>query len=182
MKKVSVFFADGFEEIEAIATIDLLRRAGCDVNMVSVKDTYEVLGMQNIKIVCEKLFNEDDALSSDCLILPGGAGFMNLQAHEGLKSVLNKACKDNNKIVAAICAAPTILGAFGLLEGKKAVCYPGMESGLLGAEVTNEKCCVDGNIVTSKGIGTVFNFSLKLIEMLEGSEAAEMVRKASIDL
>ena len=137
--KVYLFLADGFEEIEAITPIDIFRRAGIEVTTISISEEKMVLGAHNIPIVTDKLFTEVDFNDNDLLYLPGGMpGTRNLQAHEGLKNLLIKQAGENKKI-AAICAAPSILGGLGLLEGKEAICYPGFEDQLEGAILSKRK-------------------------------------------
>ncbi len=176
MKSVALFLANGFEEIEALGTVDILRRAGIDVVTTSILDKKEVVGAHNMTVVADKLFTELDFEKIDVLVLPGGMpGAKHLNKHEGLKSKVKEfALKGNN--VAAICAAPMVLGGLGLLEGKKATCYPSFESYLLGAEATSEKVVVDQNIITGKGPAFMFDFALQLVEIISGKEKMEEVR------
>jgi len=180
MKKICVFFADGFEEVEAITIVDLCRRGGIEVNMVSVSDSLNVIGRTNIEVKTDMLYDEKVVAEYDGLILPGGMpGTSNLMAHKGLCVAL---CDFNRKgkLVGAICAAPMVLGKLGILRGKKACCYPGMEEYLEGAQV--EDCLVsqNENVITSKGIGTVIAFSLAIIERLEDKRTADEVRKSVV--
>ncbi|HCL01120.1 MAG TPA: DJ-1 family protein [Lachnoclostridium phytofermentans] len=174
MAIVYVFLADGFEEIEALTVVDLLRRASVDVTTVSITENILVHGAHGIDVMADILF-KDDLSEADMLVLPGGGlGTKNLLAHEGLKSLLiNYEKKD--RYLAAICAAPSILGTHGLLKGKHAICYPGFEDKLTGAVVTNDKVVVDGNFITSKGAGTSIEFSLELIKILCGEETANQI-------
>lgn len=178
MKKIYIFLADGFEEVEALTTVDLLRRAGGDVHMVSVSGDLCVHGAHGIDVKADCLF-EDATDKADMLILPGGMpGTLHLKEHSGLTSLL-KSYHESGRFIAAICAAPTVFGHLGLLTGRKACCYPGMESGLTGADVVFDPVAVDGNMITSRGVGTAIPFALTLIETLFGSEKSEEI-KASI--
>ena len=168
MKKVALFLANGFEEIEALGTIDILRRAQISVCSVSITDDLKVTGAHDIPVIADKIFSEADFSQIDFLILPGGMpGSKNLNEHEGLKKLVSEFA-NNGKEVAAICAAPLVLGGLRLLEGKKATCYPGFEPELIGAITTGENVTVDGNIITGKGPGLVFDFALTLVEKIAG--------------
>jgi len=173
--KVFLFLADGFEEIEAMAPVDIFRRAGIEVMTVSISDEKLVRGAHNISIMADSLFSETDFSDNDLLYLPGGMpGTKNLDAHEGLKKLLLKQASSNKKI-AAICAAPSILGKLGLLNGKEAICYPGFEDQLTGAVLSKEKVVKSGAISTAKGAGVAIQFSLKLVEELKGKQAADKI-------
>ncbi len=167
MKKVIVFLAEGFEEIEAITIIDVLRRAEISVTTVSISKEKQVKGAHNVPVVADKLFDEVDFASYDMLVLPGGMpGAKNLQEHEGVKKQIE--AFEKNKQVAAICAAPMVLGGMGLLKGKHATCYPGFEAELIEAKITDEAVTVDGNITTGKGPAFAIQFGLQLVETLAG--------------
>jgi 4-methyl-5(b-hydroxyethyl)-thiazole monophosphate biosynthesis len=177
MKKVIVFLAEGFEEIEAISIIDILRRAEITVTSVSVSKNKKVKGAHNIHIEADKLFDEVDFSNYDMLVLPGGMpGAKNLNEHEGVKEQLKAFAQD--KLIGAICAAPMVLGSMGLLKGKRATCYPGFEPELIEATVTNEPVTVDGNIITGKGPAYAIQFSLQLVETLAGKAAHDEVSNA----
>ena len=177
MKKVTLFLADGFEEIEALGTVDILRRAGIPVTTVSITSDRNVTGAHNVTTVADTVFAEVDFSTTDVLVLPGGMpGAKNLNEHEGVKRKI-KEYAEKGKVVAAICAAPMVLGGLGLLEGKKATCYPGFEPGLIGAKVTGEKVAVDKNIVTGKGPGLVFEFALELVETIAGAGTRKEVQE-----
>ncbi len=180
MAKICVFTADGFEEIEGLTVVDLLRRAGAEVLMVSVGEGLTVKGAHNIELKADVLFDETCYEDADVLVLPGGMpGTLNLRNHEKLCALLNEfAAKD--KKIAAICAAPMIFGELGLLKGRKATCYPGFEDKLAGAEVCTERVVRDGNITTSRGLGTAIPFALELISQLYGKEKAEEIKKSVI--
>ncbi len=180
MKSVAVFFATGFEEIEAITIVDVLRRAAVDVSMVSVTDRRMVAGSHDITVLADKVFIEVDFSKVDMIVLPGGMpGAASLNDHEKLKQQLVK-FNVANKPIGAICAAPMILGGLDLLKGKQAVCYPGFEKFLVGADVLDQKVVASGNIITARGPGTAIDFGLKIVEHLLGSELAEQLRKAMI--
>ncbi|HOF98655.1 MAG TPA: DJ-1/PfpI family protein [Paludibacteraceae bacterium] len=173
--KAMVFLADGFEEIEAIAPIDIMRRAGIEVTTISVSREKEVRGAHGVLVEADRLFEEVSFSDADLLFLPGGMpGTKNLNAHDGLKQLLLKHANEGKKL-AAICAAPSILGELGLLKGKEAVCFPGFEETLKGAIVSDKKVVQSGNIITGKAAGAAIEFALKLVENLKGKSAAEQV-------
>jgi len=173
--KVFIFLADGFEEIEAIAPIDIFRRADINVTVVSISKELIVKGAHNISVSADCLFNEADYNDNDLLFLPGGMpGTKNLDTYEGLKKLILKQAGENNKI-AAICAAPSILGKLGLLKGKEAICYPGFEDQLEGAILSKEKIVKSGTISTAIGAGVAIQFALKLVEELKGKSLADKV-------
>ena len=173
MKKAYVFLATGFEETEAIGTVDVLRRGGVEVTTVSVTDTHSVAGVHGITVEADTLFADDKYADADALILPGGGpGSQMLNGHEPLKQLLVQHC-ERNGLVAAICAAPLVLGGLGLLSGRKTTCYPGVEPQLTGAILATElPAVVDGNIITGKGPGLVFDFALAVLAFLAGKEVA----------
>lgn len=174
MKKVNVFLADGFEEIEALTVVDLLRRAGVTVTMVSVTGETLVHGAHGIDVRSDILFEEMDK-DVDLLVLPGGMpGTIHLKEHSGVTQILRE-FHEKEKMIAAICAAPTVLGGLGFLKGRKAVCYPSMEEGLTGAQALTDEVVTDGHITTSRGLGTAIPFSLELIRRLCGQEKADEI-------
>lgn len=176
MKKIFIHFADGFEEIEALAPVDILRRAGCDVTIVSMMRRKEVTSSRGVKIIADKLFEEMNYAEADMLVLPGGMpGSKNLDEHQGLKDKIVEAHK-SGKWIAAICAAPMVLGHLGLLKGKKATCYPGNEPDLLDATFTGASVEKDGNIITAKSAGVSVKFGLALAEVLVGKEKANEIK------
>lgn len=175
MSKVYVFLADGFEEIEGLTVVDLLRRAKVETEMVSIMDTKQVKGSHGIEVSADGMFADYDYADATLLVLPGGMpGTLNLGNHEGLCELLKKHYSEE-KMVAAICAAPSVFGQLGFLEGRIATCYPGFETKLNGAIVCATKVAVDGNVVTAKGMGTAIDFSLKLIELLVNKETADEI-------
>lgn len=174
--KVYVFLADGFEEIEAVTIIDILRRAQVDVKSVSVSGSKEVNGAHGIVVNADMLFDSNLLNDGDMLVLPGGMpGATNLELHKGL-ALLLKEYRDKDKWLAAICAAPKVLGKMGLLKGKSATCYPGFEADLNGAECSTERVVKDGKIITSRGPGTAIEFSLKLVEVLISLELSSKLK------
>jgi len=177
MTNTAIFLADGFEEIEGLMVVDLLRRVGIKVDMVSISETMTVTGSHGISVNADLLMKDIDFETYELLVLPGGMpGTINLGECEVLCSELKKAC-ENGKKIAAICAAPTVFGKLGLLKGKKACCYPDMEEGLTGAEVSFDAVTVDGNITTSRGLGTALPFALALIEQLLDKKTADELAK-----
>ena len=179
MKKVYLFLAYGYEEVETITIVDLLRRARIEAVTVSITENNIVTGAHLIPIITDIKLDENRFRRAEAIILPGGQpGVDNVYACEKVLNLIREKYNDG-KIIGAICAAPIILGRMGLLEGKKATCYPGCEDELKGAIISDEKVCVDGNIVTSRGVGTAIDFALELIRLLEGEEKAAEV-KASI--
>lgn len=172
---VYVFLANGFEEIEALAFTDILRRAEIKVSTVSINDNNVVTGSHDISVVADETINNVNKKHIDAIILPGGMpGTLNLQACGEIISLIKYAA-DNNKYIGAICAAPMILGQLGLLEGKKATCYPGFEKYLTGAITTGERVVKDGIFITSKGAGTVQDFAHCFVTILKDEEVADKV-------
>ena len=178
MKKVCVLLADGFEEIEGLTVVDLLRRAKIYVDTVSIMDDYIVHGAHGINVQTEDLFEEVNFVESDMIVLPGGMpGAATLDKHEGLrKLILDFAAK--GKPIAAICAAPMVLGKLGLLKGKKATCYPSFEQYLDGAECVNAHVVRDGNIITGMGPGAAMEFALTIVDLLVGKEKVDELVEA----
>lgn len=179
-EKVYVFLADGCEEIEALTVVDLLRRAGVDTETISITEEQMIRGAHGIEIKADKLFDCEKCVEGAMLVLPGGMpGTVNLGQHKGLADLLARFHKEG-KYLAAICAAPTILAKLGMLERRHAVSYPAKEAELAGAVIGKEEVAMDGHIITSRGLGTAIPFALKLIEVLQGSEAAELIRKSIV--
>ncbi|MDE5741925.1 MAG: DJ-1/PfpI family protein [Oscillospiraceae bacterium] len=175
---IYVFLAQGFEETEAIAPIDILRRCGKEVITVGIGDNI-IKGSHGISVVTD---TEDKLveLGSDLemIVLPGGMpGTINLEASETVQRAIDY-CTANDLYIGAICAAPSILGHKGLLKGKKAVCYTGFEQELTGAEVLNEPAVIDGKIITARGAGAAVDFGLKLVEALVSKEKSEKMGDA----
>lgn len=175
MAKVFIFLADGFEEIEALTVVDLLRRAGIDISMVSISGNLQVTGSHQIPVTADLLFDEADYDMADLLVLPGGMpGTSHLMEHEGLDKLL-RTFHTKKKNMAAICAAPSVLGSKGILAGKSATCYPGFESKLTDSKVVDQDVVVDQNVVTSKGLGTAIDFSLAIIKKLVDEDTAKRI-------
>lgn len=180
MKKIAIFFAEGYEEIEALTVVDLCRRAGIWVDMVSVTDSLQVTGAHGIPVVMDKMLAEVEFDTLDMLVLPGGMpGTRNLEQVPLLMEQV-KAFAAAGKYIAAICAAPSVFGHLGLLAGKNACCYPGFEEELTSANVMFHPCEADGNIITSRGMGCAIDFSLKIIEKLENDDTASKIGRQII--
>jgi 4-methyl-5(b-hydroxyethyl)-thiazole monophosphate biosynthesis len=178
--RILLFLAEGFEEIEAVAPIDVFRRAGIDVTSVSVSNKLTVTGAHGIGVNADVIFEKAD-LSGDFLIyLPGGMpGTTNLDNHTGLKKLIEKQAA-KGATIAAICAAPSILGKMGLLKEKEAICYPGFESFLTDAKISSSTIVKSGNILTAKGPGVAIPFALKIVEELKGKDTAQQVANGMI--
>lgn len=175
MSKVYVFFATGYEEIEGLTTVDLLRRAGIDVATVSITGDKTVLGSHNIPVVMDCLFEEVCFGDADMLVLPGGgAGTKGLEAFEPLMLRVDEFI-EKDKAVAAICAAPSILGHRGHLAGKKATCYPGFEKELTGATFVAQPAVRDGKIITGRGMGASTEFGLAVVAFFRGEASARQL-------
>ncbi|MBR4341833.1 MAG: DJ-1/PfpI family protein [Lachnospiraceae bacterium] len=188
--KAYIFLADGFEEVEALTTADILIRAGVEVKLVKIPGGTEdsthkckaVRGSHNIKVKPDLTLNmdttEEELMDAECVILPGGMpGTVNLASNSAVVNIIKEYDKAG-KVVAAICAAPSILGENNLLVGKKATCFPGNEPKLKGAELVKEGAVIDGNIVTGKSMGSAVTFGLKVVERLLGKEASEKVESS----
>lgn len=171
MSKVNMFFATGYEEVEALTVVDLLRRVGIETNMISITGNNTVTGSHGITVTMDKLF--DETPEADMIILPGGMpGTTNLLAFDKLTDMI-KDYYNNGKYIAAICAAPTIFGKLGLLEDRRATCYPGMESELFAEEALEDAVVMDGKIITSRGLGTAIDFALAIICALMDEDVAK---------
>lgn len=182
MSKVCVFLGTGFEEIEALTVVDVLRRAGIETDMVSVMDNQTVMGSHQIPVVADKLLSEVDFDSVDVLVLPGGlAGTKNLEACEALMAKVD-AFAAEGKTVCAICAAPSILGHRGLLNRRKAIAYPGFEDQLSGAQVVYEPAVQDGNVITGRGMGCSIPFALEILKYLTDEQTAQSMAKKIVYL
>ncbi len=180
--KVIMLLANGFEESEAIVPADILTRAGAEVVLVSVEDSIQVESTHGIKLTANCFISEVDGDDMDALILPGGMpGAQTLSDSYLVKELVKKAA-DRGIYVAAICAAPFVLGKMGLLVGRNIACYPGFEEHMPEANVTGEKVEVDDIFITAQGMGVSLEFGLKIAEMLFGAESAqkisEQIRKA----
>ena len=175
--KTAIFFATGLEELEGLTVVDILRRAGVTIDIVSVTDRLQVTGAHNITITADKMLADIDFDTCDMLILPGGMpGTTNLDHCAPLKEAIASFDKAGKRI-AAICAAPMILGGMGLLQGRKATCYPGVDPKLTGATVTGEEAVTDGHITTGKGFGCAIPFALEIVRVLLGEEKAQALKE-----
>lgn len=173
MKTIFVFLTTGFEEIEAMGTIDVLRRADLNVKSVSLTESKQVVSSHQIPVVADLMFDEVDFSTAEMLVLPGGT--VKFNEHEGMKQQVLAFAQKGEK-VAAICASPMVLGGLGLLQGKNATCYPGFEQYLTGATLQTDKAVVvDGNIITGRGPGLTIDFALKLVEIIAGKEKRDTV-------
>lgn len=180
MSRVYVFLADGFEEIEGLTVVDLLRRAQIETEMVSIMGRKTVRGSHGIEIGADGLFEDYDYEDAELLVLPGGMpGTTNLGAHEKLCVLLKEHYSQGRKL-AAICAAPSVFGKLGFLQERKATCYPGFEDALKGAQVSADKVVTDEFIVTAKGMGAAIEFGLKLIELIKDAETAQKISEGII--
>jgi 4-methyl-5(b-hydroxyethyl)-thiazole monophosphate biosynthesis len=176
MAKVYVFLANGFEDVEALIPVDVLRRGGVEVVTVSVvEDSQVVESAHRVQMVADAMFEECDFSDADLLMLPGGMpGASNLNAHEGVRQTLLRQAAEGKR-VAAICAAPLVLGGLGLLRGKRATCYPGFEQTLEGATYTADLCTVDGTVTTGEGPAAAFPFAYALLAQLVSQEVSDQI-------
>lgn len=174
-----VFLTDGFEEIEAISVLDVLRRGGVKVVSVSLTGKLEVMGKHLITVKADKILDNMHDTNGTILVLPGGPGYIRLRKHELLMELLETHNADGGKI-AAICAAPTILSDIGLLADKTAVCYPTMESQLQAAGISEATTVTDGNITTSRGPATSIEFGLEILRIIKGDSEAAKVKDAML--
>ncbi len=180
MAKALIFLAPGYEEVEMLTVVDMLRRAKIETNMVSITDSLSVTSSHNVTIQADILLDEADFDNAQILILPGGMpGTTNLRACEPLCTKLTEFNRLGKKL-AAVCAAPTVLASLGLLEGKKATCYPTFADQLETGEYVKQPVVTDGNIITSRGMGTCIDFAAAIIEALADAATAEDVKKAII--
>lgn len=179
--KVCVILADGFETVEALAVIDVLRRAGVDTVTVSITGSKNVVSSHNITVQADAVYEEVQSriLEAQVLFLPGGMpGTLHIKEHEGVINAVRH-FNENGKIIAAICAAPgRILGELGLLKGRRATCHASVVSCLEGAFFVDEPVVTDGNIITSRGMGTAVQLGLELVRRLVDEETAEKIAKA----
>ncbi len=177
MANIAIFLADGFEEIEALTVVDLCRRAGLNIDMVSVMERISVTGSHGIEVKADKLISEVKFDEMDMLVLPGGMpGTTNLEKTEALMEKVRE-FDAAGKFISAICAAPGVFGRAGILQGRKACVFPGLEGELKGADVQMTETTVDGHILTSRGMGTAIPFGLAIVERFCGKEAADELGK-----
>lgn len=173
---IYIHLAEGFEEVEALTAVDVLRRAEIETCTVSITGDKTVKGTHGISVEADMLYEDADYASCEMIVLPGGLpGADYLNAHEELKKHIVCFAKDADKKLAAICAAPQVFGTCGILDGKNATVYPGMEETLKGGKATGENVTVDGNIVTGMGPAIAMEFALKLVEEIKGKTVADEV-------
>ena len=180
MSKIAIFMVNGCEEIEGLTVVDNCRRVGIEIDMVSITDSKTVAGAHGISFEADKTIADMNLSDYDGVVLPGGMpGTLNLGACDDVVLAI-KQCAAEGKLVAAICAAPSVLGDNHILEGKKATCYPGFEERLIGATCTTDAVAVDGNVITSRGMGTAIEFSLAIIEYFMDKAAADKLANGII--
>ena len=174
---VFIHMAEGYEEVEALTCVDVLRRAGIDAKMVSITGSLLVKGAHGINIEADMLFEDADYESCEMIVLPGG---MPGTTHLGESAVVLDQCRAfaKDKYVAAICAAPSVLAGLGLLEGKPAACHPSVEAKMAGAVLTGKPVETAGNIITGKGLGAAIPFALELVRILTDRETADRIAAA----
>lgn len=176
MNRIYAFLAEGFEEVECLAVVDLLRRAKFEVSLVSVTGKKAVTGSHQITVLADALFEEVDIEAADLLFLPGGVpGTPNLAAHTGLTDALQHHAAKGKRL-AAICAAPSVLGGLNLLNGKKATCYPGWEDRLIGAVCQPDGVVTDGMVTTARGLGFAIDLGLELISLLADRDTSDEIK------
>lgn len=173
---IYVLLAEGFEETEAIEPVDIMKRAGLTVMLVSLNDKY-VTGAHGITVKTNLSIDEIVRTDMELLMLPGGPGHEVLDEDERVHDLIDYAW-NNDLYIGAICAAPSIIGKKGLLKGKRATCFPGYEKYLYGAELSEEKAVADGRMITGKGAGAAGEFGLKIVEVLRGKDASNKLRAA----
>jgi len=178
MKKVSLFLTEGFETVEALAVVDILRRAGVTVDLISISDSLDVVSAQNITVKAEFTLDGYTSTDTDMIFLPGGPGIKNYEKNDAFLSIV-KDFYNKKGLIAAICAAPSVLGHLGILEGKRATCFPGYEKDLYGAEVVKEKVVTDGNITTAIGMGASLEMGLELVRILVSEEMKDKIAKST---
>jgi 4-methyl-5(b-hydroxyethyl)-thiazole monophosphate biosynthesis len=177
---IAVLLADGFEEIEALTPVDMLRRAGYDVKTVGITGKI-VCGSHKIPVICDTVPDEIELDKVSLAVFPGGMpGALNLDSADFTDKIISAVIKNGGRL-AAICAAPLVLGRRGLLDGKRATCYPGFDGELTGAVVTGEGVVTDGSITTAKGMGVALEFAKELVRVTVGKEKAEEISLAIME-
>lgn len=180
LKKAVILLAEGYEEVEAMTPVDLLRRVNVDVQVVSASGEKVVKGSHQIGIETDVVLADVDINNTDLLILPGGMpGTKNLDENEAVRKLVMD-FYEKEKYVAAICAAPSVFGHLGILKGRKATCYPGFETELEGAEYVEVPVVKDGHVITSRGVGTAVAFGLKLVEVMTDALVADTIASSII--
>lgn len=181
MAQAYIFLAPGYEEVEMLTVVDMVRRAKIEIDMVSITDQKEVTSSHNVTVTADKLFSEIDFAEAQMLVLPGGMpGTTNLGAFEPLCRQLQVFAADDDKWVAAVCAAPTVLGQLGILDGRKATCYPSFADKIACGEYLEQPVVRDGHVITSRGMGTCIEFAGEIITALKDRETADQVKTAII--
>ena len=176
MSKIGIFMADGCEEIEGLTVVDIVRRAKFEIDTISITGKKEVTSSHNVTFLTDTTAEEADFTSYDGIVLPGGMpGTLYLGENEIVNRVIREFAAEG-KLVAAICAAPSVLGQAGILEGRNATCHPGFEDKLLGANVKFEPVVCDGNVITSRGMGTAIPFALEIVRYFLDDAAVEHVK------
>lgn len=177
MAQACIFLAPGYEEVEMLTVVDMLRRAGIEIDMVSITEQKEVCSSHNVTIIADKLFGEVDFASVQMLILPGGIpGTPNLRAYAPLCEQLRKFAEDGDKWLAAVCAAPTVFGELGILDGRQATCYPDFADKIICGQYVKQPVVKDGNIITSRGMGTCIDFAGEIIAALKDQQTADLIK------
>ena len=177
---IAILLADGFEEIEALTPLDVLRRAGLDARTVAVSSRIAI-GSHGISVICDMMADEVKLDEVSAVIFPGGMpGSLNLDASPFSDKIIEAVIKNGGRL-AAICAAPLVLGRRGLLNGKEAICYPGFEKELIGAQISEKSVVTDTNITTAKGMGVALGFSLELVSLFCGKEKAAEISAAVME-
>lgn len=180
MSRLGIFMADGCEEIEGLTVVDLVRRAGIEIEMISVNGKKSVTGSHKITFQTDIDKADADYTSYDGIVLPGGMpGTTHLMEDETVNRVIREFASEG-KLVAAICAAPSVLGNAGLLAGKTATCYPGVEGKLTGADFVTDPVAKDGNIITSRGLGTAIDFAAEIVAYLKDQEVAKSLKESIV--
>lgn len=176
MSKIGIFMADGCEEIEGLTVVDIVRRAKMDITMISVNGKREVTSSHGVTFLADAVAEEVDYDALDGIVLPGGMpGTLHLLDHATVNEVIKKFAGEG-KLVSAICAAPSVLGAVGILEGRRATCHPGFEEKLTGAATSEDAVVVDRNIITSRGMGTAIPFALEIVRYFADDAAVEHIK------
>lgn len=180
MSKIGIFMADGCEEIEGLTVVDIVRRAKMEIVMISITGKKEVTSSHGVTFLADAIAEETGYEDLDGIVLPGGMpGTTHLLENEIVNAVIRKFAGEG-KLVAAICAAPSVLGAAGLLEGKHATCHPGFEEKLTGATTSEDEVVRDGNIITSRGMGTAIPFAFEIVRYFTDDATVEHVRQGLV--
>lgn len=180
MSKIGIFMADGCEEIEGLTVVDIVRRAKMEIVMISVTGKKEVTSSHKVTFLTDALASEVNYEEFDGIVLPGGMpGTLHLGEDKTVNEVIRKFAAEG-KLVCAICAAPSVLGAAGILQGKNATCHPGFEEKLEGAVFSEKSVVVDGNVITSRGMGTAIPFALEIVRYFKDDVAVEEIKKGLV--